>query len=354
MKKIICVLFGGKSSEYEVSLSSSHAVLSNIDRSRYEIVCIGITKDGKWYHFDGDIDAIRTGTWCSDTAALSPVHFSPNDGKLHFLPAENGKAPIASLRPDAVFPVLHGKFGEDGTMQGLFAVCGIPVVGCGCTSSGVCMDKAFTKSVVTADTDIPQAPAVCARPSDMADMDTLRRRCEEKFGYPMFVKPCAAGSSVGVSKVKDAAHFAAAVEKAFAEDTKILIEKAIVGTEVEVAVFESHGEYFTARPAEIDLGSSEFYDYETKYISDASGYYLPARLTAEEEKTVQAYALAIFKALDCRVFARVDFFHTADGFVFNEINTIPCFTPISMYPKMMMQDGMSYAELIDRILDAAL
>lgn len=354
MKKIICVLFGGKSSEYEVSLSSAHAVLSNIDSSRYEIVRIGITKDGKWYHFDGDLDAIRTGTWCSDTAALCPVHFSPNEGMLQFLPAENGKAPISPIRPDAVFPVLHGKYGEDGAIQGLFAVCDIPVVGCGATSSGVCMDKAFTKSVILADTDIPQAAAVCARIADKDDMDALRRRCEEKFGYPMFVKPCAAGSSVGVSKVKDASHFADAVEKAFAEDSKILIEKAIVGTEVEVAVFESHGKYFTARPAEIDLGSSEFYDYETKYISDASGYYLPARLTEEEEKAVQAYALTIFKALDCRVFSRVDFFHTADGFVFNEINTIPGFTPISMYPKMMMQDGMSYAELIDKILEAAL
>ena len=217
MKKIICVLFGGKSSEYEVSLSSAHAVLSNIDSSRYEIIRIGITKDGKWYCFDGSIDAIRTGTWCEDIAALCPVHFSPNDGKLHFLPAENGKAPLAPIRPDAVFPVLHGKFGEDGAIQGLFAVCDIPVVGCGATSSGVCMDKAITKSVIMADTDIPQADAVCARISDMDDMDALRLRCEEKFGYPMFVKPCAAGSSVGVSKVKDASRFADAIKKYKAE-----------------------------------------------------------------------------------------------------------------------------------------
>lgn len=354
MKKIICVLFGGKSSEYDVSLSSSHAVLSNIDNDRYDIIRIGITRDGKWYCFDGNIEDIRTGAWCDDTDALSPVHFSPNDGKLHFQPSAKGNSPREAVRPDAVFPVLHGKFGEDGTMQGLFAVCGIPVVGCGCTSSGVCMDKAFTKSVVAAETEIPQADAVTVRIADKANMDALRLRCETKFGYPMFVKPCAAGSSVGVSKVKDAAHFAEAVEKAFAEDGKILIEKAIVGSEVEVAVFESHSTYFTARPAEIDLGSSEFYDYETKYISDASGYYLPARLTEEEEKTVQAYALEIFKALDCRIFSRVDFFHTKDGFVFNEINTIPGFTPISMYPKMMMQDGTTYAELIDKILEAVL
>jgi len=354
MKKIICILFGGESSEYEVSLSSAHAVLSNVDRNRYDIVCIGITRNGAWYRFDGDIEDIRTGQWCADTASLSPVHFCPNDGKLYFQPPLIGGTPSPAIRPDAVFPVLHGKFGEDGTVQGLFAVCGIPVAGCGCTASGVCMDKAFTKSIIAADTKIPQADAVTARIADKKDMDVLRRRCEEKFGYPMFVKPCAAGSSVGVSKVKDSAHFAMAVEKAFAEDTKILIERAIVGVEVEVAVLESHSEYFVACPAEIDLGSSEFYDYDTKYISDVSGYYLPARLSAEEETLVRQYALEIFKALDCRVFARVDFFHTKDGFIFNEINTIPGFTPISMYPKMMIHSGITYAELINRILDAAL
>ncbi len=345
--KTICVLFGGRSSEYDVSLSSAYAVLSNIDRTAYKLLCIGITREGRWYRYDGDLDAIRTGHWCDHTENLPTVALDLSDGTIR---CKDQDGTVTRIHCDAVFPILHGKYGEDGTIQGMFAVADVPVVGCGCTSSGLCMDKAFTKSVVAQDTGIPQARAVIGRQTD--DIETLRRKSEEAFGYPMFVKPSAAGSSVGVSKVKNGAGFASAVEKALAEDGKVLIEEAIVGSEVEVAVFENHGEIFAATPAEIDVGSSEFYDYDTKYISDASSYYLPARLTPEEMAAVQEYAKEIFHALDCKVFARVDFFKTKDGFVFNEINTIPGFTPISMYPKMMMHSGMSYATLIDRMLEA--
>ncbi len=345
--KTICVLFGGRSSEYDVSLSSAYAVLSNIDRTAYDLLVIGITREGRWFRFDGDLERIRSGHWCDDTAVLPTVALDLSDGTIRCKDADGS---VTRIHCDAVFPVLHGKFGEDGTIQGLFAVAGVPVVGCGCTSSGLCMDKAFTKSVIAQDTGIPQAKAVIGRPTDSPD--ALCEVCEKAFGYPMFVKPSAAGSSVGVSKVRTAAEFAPALTKALAEDGKVLIEEAIVGTEVEVAVFEDHGEMFAASPAEIDVGSSDFYDYDTKYVSDASSYYLPARLTPEEVAQVQAYAKQIFSALDCKVFSRVDFFHTKDGFVFNEINTIPGFTPISMYPKMMMHSGISYAQLIDRMLEA--
>ncbi len=347
--KTICVLFGGRSSEYDVSLSSAYAVLSNIDRTAYDLLIIGITREGRWYRFDGDLDEIRTGHWCDHTETMPTVQLDLSDGTLRCKTVDDV---VTRIRCDAVFPVLHGKYGEDGTIQGMFAVAGVPVVGCGCTASGLCMDKAFTKSVVAQDTGIRQAKAVIGRPTD--DCDTLRQKCEEAFGYPMFVKPSAAGSSVGVSKVRCAAEFAPALAKAFAEDGKVLIEEAIVGSEVEVAVFENHGEIFAATPAEIDVGSSEFYDYDTKYVSDASSYYLPARLTPAEMEEVQEYAKKIFHALDCKVFSRVDFFKTADGFVFNEINTIPGFTPISMYPKMMIHSGMRYAELIDRMLEATI
>ncbi|MBQ8640969.1 MAG: D-alanine--D-alanine ligase [Clostridia bacterium] len=349
--KTICVLFGGRSSEYDVSLSSAHAVLSNIDRTAYDLLCIGITREGRWYRFDGPPDDIRTNRWCEHTETLPAVSLDLTDGRI-ICTAPDGT--VTETFCDAVFPVLHGKYGEDGTVQGLFAVAGIPVVGCGCTSSGVCMDKAFTKSIVAQDTGIRQARAVIARAADADAMDALREKCEAAFGYPMFVKPSAAGSSVGVSKVRDAGQFGPAVRKALAEDSKVLIEEAIVGREIEVAVFEDHGVYFAAEPAEIDMGSSEFYDYETKYITDVSGYYLPARLTPEETETVREYAKTIFRTLDCRVYSRVDFFITDTGFVFNEINTIPGFTPISMYPKMMIHSGMTYAELIDRMLAAAL
>ncbi len=345
--KTICVLFGGRSSEYDVSLSSAYAVLSNIDRTAYDLLVIGITREGRWFRFDGDLEAIRSGHWCDDTSALPTVALDLSDGTIR---CKTPDGTVTRIHCDAVFPILHGKFGEDGTIQGMFAVAGVPVVGCGCTSSGLCMDKAFTKSVIAQDTGIRQAKAVIGRPTDSPD--ALREKCEEAFGYPMFVKPSAAGSSVGVSKVRTPTEFAPALAKAFAEDGKVLIEEAIVGAEVEVAVFEDHGEIFAAAPAEIDVGSSDFYDYDTKYVSDASSYYLPARLTAEEVAQVQAYAKRIFCALDCKVFSRVDFFHTQDGFVFNEINTIPGFTPISMYPKMMMHSGMRYAQLIDKMLNA--
>ena len=347
--KTICILFGGRSSEYDVSLSSAYAILSNIDRSTYNLLCIGITRDGRWFRYDGALEDIRTGHWCDHTETLPTVTLDLSSGKLRCT-APDGT--VTETVCDAVFPVLHGKFGEDGTIQGMFAVAGIPVVGCGCTSSGVCMDKAFTKSIVAADTGIRQAKAVIARTEDAADMDALRIKCENALGYPMFVKPSAAGSSIGVSKVKSTGQFADAVTRALAEDGKVLIEEAIVGREIEVAVFEDHGELFASTPAEIDMGGSEFYDYDTKYISDASGYYLPARITPEQMAEVQAYAKTIFHALDCKVFSRVDFFITETGFVFNEINTIPGFTPISMYPKMMIHSGMTYAGLIDRMLSA--
>jgi len=349
--KTICVLFGGRSSEYEVSLSSAYAVLSHIDRKSYNLLCVGITRDGRWFRYDGPLDDIRTGRWCEHTETLPTVALDLSCGKLQFT-APDGT--VTETVCDAVFPVLHGKFGEDGTIQGMFAAADIPVVGCGCTSSGVCMDKAFTKSIVSSDTDIRQAKMVLARAEDTADMTLLRKKCEEKLGYPMFVKPSAAGSSVGVSKVKNPEEFDRAVYTALAEDHKVLIEEAIVGREIEVAVFENHGEYFAAMPAEIDMGTSEFYDYDTKYVSDVSSYHLPARLTPEETAMVQEYAITIFRALDCKVFSRVDFFCTENGFVFNEINTIPGFTPISMYPKMMLHSGMTYSELIDKILSAAL
>ncbi|MBR4959951.1 MAG: D-alanine--D-alanine ligase [Clostridia bacterium] len=348
--KTICVLFGGRSSEYDVSLSSAYAVLSNIDRSSYDLLCIGITREGRWYRFDGDPEAIRSGHWCDHPETLPAVSLDLTNGAIRCTSPDGA---VTETVCNAVFPVLHGKYGEDGTVQGLFAVAGIPVVGCGCTSSGVCMDKAFTKSIVANDTGIRQAKAVIARTEDALAMDALREKCEKALGYPMFVKPSAAGSSVGVSKVKTADQFGDAVLKALAEDSKVLIEEAIVGREIEVAVFEDHGEIFAAEAAEIDMGSSEFYDYETKYISDVSGYYLPARITPEQMAEVQAHAKTIFRALDCKVFSRVDFFITDTGFVFNEINTIPGFTPISMYPKMMIHSGMTYAQLIDRMLAAA-
>lgn len=360
MKKNIAVLFGGKSSEYEVSLSSAYALLSNIDEKKYNIYKIAITRDGKWLLYEGENDAIKRDSFLNDGTA-SPILFSPDneccdDPHDSLSEVESGKIfvrrgeKIERIHIDAVFPMLHGKYGEDGQVQGMFSVMGIPVVGCGCASSAVSMDKAMTKSIING-TGIRQARAVVLRRLDAAD-DAIRN-AEDDFGYPMFVKPARSGSSVGVSRVKERDELKRAIETAFREDDKILIEEAINGIETEVAVLEVQGQYTVSVPAEIDSGSSEFYDYETKYLNDSSSFYIPARIGQNKIDAAKDCALKIFRALDCRGMARVDFFFTPEGeFVFNEINTIPGFTPISMYPKLMIHEGISYSELIDKLIES--
>ena len=349
--KTVCILFGGKSSEYEVSLSSAHAVLSNIDTAKYSVIRIGITKeDGRFYRYDGDLAGIRDGSWCADRTKLCGVTLSLSDGRLSFQPNADGYAPEPVV-PDVVFPVLHGKFGEDGTVQGMFAVAGIPVVGCDCASSGVCMDKALTKAVISADTSIRQAECVMAHLGD--DVASLRAKCESAFGYPMFVKPCRAGSSVGVTKVKDAGTFAAALERAFREDDKLLIERAVHGREIEVAVLGNEepeasciGEIFAA---------NEFYDYNAKYENEASKTAVVTDLDPKKEQEIKDTAVKIYRIMGCRGLARVDFFLKDSGrVVFNEINTLPGFTNISMYPQLWEASGIPYPDLIDRLIELAL
>ncbi len=351
MKNVI-LLFGGRSSEYEVSLSSAMGAYNNINKEKYNVYPVGITREGRFYYYAGEAERIAAGTWTE--GEIYPLSVDLSDGSVSY--EKNGET--VHWQVDVVVPMIHGKYCEDGTLQGLFAVADIPLVGCDCQSSAVCMDKAVTKIVVAAETTVRQAEAVIVRAADAAakeQIEAIRKKAEEKLGYPMFVKPSRAGSSVGVSKVKSADGFERALLAALGEDTKVLIEEAIVGVEVEVAVLEEKGRYTVAHPAEIDSGSAEFYDYETKYVSDASSFYLPARLSAEKQDEVRGYAEAIFKALDCRGYARVDFFYTPEGeFVFNEINTLPGFTPISMYPKMMINEGISYSELLDRLIEAAL
>ena len=352
MKKTILILFGGRSSEYEVSLSSATGAWTNIDKEKYDVLLCGITRAGRMYLYGGDPAKIADDTWSDGLKWPLSVDFS--DGTLT---ADRGNG-AEHIRVDAVLPMIHGKFCEDGTMQGLFAVAGVPVVGCGCQASAFCMDKAVTKAIVANQTGIRMARSVVIR-ADRAETDEdiarFREAAEKAFGYPMFVKPSCAGSSVGVTKVKTPDAFEGAVRAALREDTKVLVEEFVRGREIEVAVLEEHGMYTVAHPAEIDVGSSEFYDYETKYITDESSFFIPARIPEEKQDEVRGYAEEIFRALDCRGFARVDFFCTASGeFVFNEINTLPGFTPISMYPKMMVNDGISYGDLLSRLIESAL
>ena len=346
------VLFGGKSSEYEVSLSSAYAVLSHVDPEKYEVARIGITKDGEFFAYDGDLESIRDGSWCKDKQSLSAIVADPSFGKKRiFAVSPSGEKKEIVL--DAVFPVLHGKFGEDGRLQGLLEVMGVPTVGCECTASAVTMDKALTKAVVSLFSTVRQAKAVTAFARD--DRDAVIKEAEEKIGYPMFVKPSRSGSSVGCSAVKSREDLPAALGSAFSEDDKILIEERIKGKEIEVAVLEEDGKLTVSTPAEIDVGSSDFYDYETKYVTDESSFFIPARIPGKSAEEARSAAAQIFRILGCRGLSRVDFFLTKNNeLVFNEINTMPGFTPISMYPKLMEYGGIPYGELIDRLIGSAM
>ena len=354
MKTKLCILFGGRSSEHEVSLSSAYGVINNVDRDLFDVVTIGITKDGKWYLYDGDAEKIKDGTWSSDEERIVPVAIDPAPGSENFVVFSKDGAVKNRFAIDVVFPVLHGANGEDGTVQGLFEVAGIPFVGPDHTSSGVCMDKAFTKSVVERLGDIRQAKAVILTKREYETDPAGARGRVAALGYPVFVKPARAGSSVGVTKVKEQHALDAALTAAFAEDAKVLVEEYIRGREVEVAVMESEWNVTASVPGEIDPGF-EFYDYDTKYQNDTASYYIPARIDGECAKKVRDCAVRIFEALGCRTLSRVDFFVTDDKeVVFNEINTIPGFTPISMYPKLFAASGMTYSEVITSLIRSAL
>lgn len=346
MEKIkVCCLFGGVSTEHEVSLISVTSVLENIDREKYEPVMLGITRGGRWLLYDGEISAIATGEWERDMDHTRSAWISPSrDGRFVYV-EDGSKIPI-----DVVFPVMHGANCEDGTLQGLLMLANIPFVGPDCEASALCMDKAAAKTVLNS-IGIPQARAVIVDRVDYADRGAKVFDDCAKLGYPLFVKPSRAGSSVGVSKVRDASELEKALHDAFRIDRSVLVEEFIRGREIEVAVMGNDHPVVSAC-GEIDPGS-DFYDYDTKYNNDTASYYIPARIDDDTADAVRAYALAIYKKLGCKGLSRVDFF-VGDRIVFNEINTLPGFTSISMYPKLFMHFGMSYPEIIDRLITLAM
>lgn len=351
MKKLsVCVLFGGISPEHEVSLRSAESVLNNIDRNKYNVFPVGITKDGDWILFGGDdFSMLPAGTWQSydgnRRATLSPVH---GQGLLSF---ENDC--VVRERIDVVFPVLHGSNGEDGAIQGLLQIAGIPYVGPHIAASAACMDKCMTK-LVADQAQVPQADWVLVtRTAYDHDAEAIRSLIESRFSYPVFVKPAGTGSSVGVSKVKHREDLFHALDKALSFDPKVLVEEFIEGQEVECAVLGNKTPVASV-VGEVDSGA-DFYDYEAKYVTDSSSLYIPARISAESEEIVRDMAVKIYEALGCCGLSRVDFFVKKDGsVVFNEINTIPGFTSISMYPKLFAASGIPYPQLIDKLLELAL
>ena len=354
MSKItLLCLFGGKSSEYEVSLISAHSILRNADRKKYDVVTVGITKQGDWYYYTGDIASIKDGTWCNKPeflkkAALSP---SPSDSALLVFSDDDR---VERIHIDVIFPVMHGANAEDGTLQGLLKLSGIPYVGCGCATSAIGMDKGFTKLVLH-HFDIPQAKCeIIDKFRLTSDIDIVIAACEKIGTYPLFVKPANAGSSVGASKANDRAGLVTALKLAAEHDSKIIVEEYIAGKEIEVAVM-GNGPFSASTCGQINPGA-EFYDYDAKYSADSnSSAIIPADINPETAEKVREYAKRICTALGVTGLSRVDFFVTEDDqIIFNEINTLPGFTEISMYPKLRIHDGITYPEIIDNLVNLAL
>ncbi len=346
----VAVLFGGASSEHEVSLVSAYSVLTNIPNDKYDVMCIGITKKGHWLYYPGEYEDIPTGEWeknpdCA-TAVISPDSMTKGVIVL-------GKDDSAFVRRvDVVFPVLHGMNGEDGTVQGLCALAGLPCVGCDMTSSASCMDKTITHRILDS-VGIRTAP-FCALQRDFLDdpeggCDEVERKLG---GYPMFVKPATAGSSVGVSRAADREALRNGIKIAFAHSEKVVVEKEIIGKEVECAVLGNGTDLIASIPGQI-TPAEEFYDYDAKYRLGTSVLDIPAKITPEQTEQLRETAKRAYHALGCSGFSRVDFFAAEDGIILNEINTIPGFTPISMYPKLMDNMGISYPELLDRLITLA-
>ncbi|MCF3105824.1 D-alanine--D-alanine ligase [Streptomyces roseoverticillatus] len=363
-KPRVAVVFGGRSSEHAISVVTAGAVLRAIDRTKYDVLPIGITTDGRWALTADDPErmAIADRTLPSvEQLAQSPdgtvvLPVDPSDREVVY--TEPGAVPKALGEVDVVFPVLHGPYGEDGTLQGMLELSGMPYVGAGVLASAVGQDKEYMKRVFIS-FGLPVGPYEVIRPREWdTDPAAARKKITDfagEHGWPVFIKPARAGSSMGITKVDDASGLDDAVAEARRHDPKILVESLLRGREIECGVLEFEDGPRASVPAEIPpVTAHDFYDFEAKYIDSAAGL-VPAPLTPEETARVQELAIQAFDAASCEGLVRADFFLTEDGeFVINEINTLPGFTPISMYPRMWQESGVGYTELIDRLIQAAL
>ena len=342
-KKKIAIIFGGNSTEYEVSLQSAFSVFENININKYDIIPIGITKGGEWYHYTGEKEKILDNTWFKDTKNLCSVVVSQNHSIKGFLELASDEYRVIGV--DLVFPVLHGKNGEDGTLQGLFELAGIPVVGCDTLSSALCMDKDRAHKLVNAaGISVPKSVTFKCFCKEAA-----LEEIEANLTYPLFVKPVRAGSSFGVTKVTEQSQLNTAIGLAFEHDAEVIVEETIDGFEVGCAVLGIE-KLTVGRVDEIEL-SGGFFDYTEKYTLKSSKIYMPARIDTETEKRIQEAAMTIYKALGCSGFARVDMFYTPSGkIIFNEVNTIPGLTSHSRYPNMMKGIGLSFADMLERLI----
>lgn len=362
-KPRVAVVFGGRSSEHAISVATAGAVLRAIDREKYEVLPIGIAPDGRWALAADDPERMtitdRRLPSVTDLAesGTAGVLLPMDPGNREVTLTEPGEMPKVLGEVDVVFPVLHGPYGEDGTLQGLLELSGVPYVGAGVLASAVGMDKEYMKRVFES-FGLPVGPYIAIRPREWEqDQPAARKKIVEfagEHGWPVFVKPSRAGSSLGISKVDGLSDLDEAMDEARRHDPKIVVESQLRGREIECGVLEFEDGPRASAPAEIpSVTAHDFYDFEAKYIDSASGI-VPAPLTDDQTLAVRDLAVRAFDAASCEGLVRADFFLGDDGqFVINEINTMPGFTPISMYPRMWEASGVSYPELIDRLLEAA-
>ena len=351
-KMCVVLLFGGMSSEHEVSRVSVGNFVNNIDREKYEVLTVGITKEGRWLYTEATAAQMADGSW-EELAGNMACVISPDradHGMILFTPEGH----VEKVHVDVVIPVLHGLWGEDGTVQGLLELAGIPYVGCGVLASAVCMDKAVANALFEAN-GVPHTRWLAADRWEIeSDLEGVCEGVEKKLGWPVFVKPANAGSSVGISKVSSRDELKKAIDLALENDRKVVFEAFVDGQEVECAVIGSDPAVAT-RPGEI-LAGAEFYTYDDKYKNGVSQTVIPAHLPEAKLDEVKTYAAMAYTALNCKGLARCDFFvEKGTGRVLiNEINTFPGFTSISMYPKLMEHEGLPVPQLIDRLIALAL
>lgn len=350
-KMRVAIVFGGMSGEHEISCISGAAIADNIDTDKYEVFKLGITKKGRWLLYPGGTDKMRDGSWDTFPDCV-PAFISPDATTRGMVLSHDGSFDVVKL--DMVFPALHGKFGEDGTVQGLFELAGLPYVGCGVLASALCLDKQFANQIFDF-RGIPHTPWMCVEKEDLSDIDGVLFRLRGKMDFPIFAKPAGGGSSLGVTKAHNEAELRTAIQTALAHDSKVLLEQGVEGQEVECAVI-GNADPCSTLPGEI-VSCKEIYDYEAKYQSgNASRLILPAALPKEKLEEVRQMALRAYAALGCTGLARADFFveRGTGRVLISELNTMPGFTTISMYPKLMEKDGISFTTLIDRLIGYAL
>lgn len=349
----VAVIFGGRSGEHEVSLVSAQGIMKAIDKEKYEVLPIGITKDGRWIASGDPMKALQSGV----NAGSEPVVLlgDPSQrGLMRLKESDKGLTPPRLVEIDVVFPVLHGPYGEDGTVQGLLELAGIPYVGAGVTGSALGMDKLIFKDLMRAH-GLPVVPYLSIKRREWErSQEAVIGRIEAMLSYPMFVKPANLGSSVGITKVHERAELPHALDEAACYDRKLLVEQGINAREIEVSVL-GNDDPIVSVPGEI-IPCREFYDYRAKYIDEGSKLLIPAPIPEETALRARELAIKAYLAIDCAGMARVDFLlDRDDGTLYlSEVNTIPGFTPISMYPKLWEASGISYPELIDRLIELAL